>query len=122
MLITPLLQSLDLEGGTPWLRVEASTTLPEGTTLEISYAATDDLEVRDRLKAIAEDVRLPSGQRIQKLLSEPDLWSSKTIFHGSDQEPDESDAPFSAPLFDVRGRYLWVCVTLTACLARVCRR
>jgi phage tail-like protein len=113
-LITPLLQSLDLEGGSPWLRVDSSATLPEGTTLEISYAATDDPEVRDRLKAITEDVRLPSSQRIQKLLSEPDLWSSKTIFHGSDREPEVPDAPRSAPLFDVRGRYLWVCVTLTA--------
>ena len=114
MLITPLLQSLGSEGGSPWLRVDSSTTLPVGTTLEISYAATDDRELRDRLTAIAEDVRLPPGQRIQKLLGEPDLWSSKTIFHGSAQEPDVTEAPRSAPLFDVRGRYLWVCVTLTA--------
>jgi phage tail-like protein len=114
-LITPLLQSLNPEGGSPWLRVDSSTTLPEGTTLEISYAATDDPEVRDRLIAIANDVRLPSSHRIKKLLSEPDLlWSSKTTFRGSDRKPDVPDAPCSAPLFDVRGRYLWVCVTLTA--------
>lgn len=113
-LITPLLQSLNPEGDSPWLRVDTSTTLPEGTTLEISYAATDKSEDSNRLKVIAEDARLPPSQRIQKLLSEPDLWSSKTIFHGSDRESEVSDAPRSAPLFDVRGRYLWVCMTLTA--------
>jgi phage tail-like protein len=114
-LITPLLQSLDPGGGTPWLRVDSTTTLPEGTTLEISYAATDDPEVRDRLKAIADDVRLPPSQRIQQLLSEPELcWSATTIFHGSDPEPEVPVAPRSAPLFDVCARYLWVCVTLTA--------
>ena len=92
--------------------------MPEGTTLEISYAATDDPEVRDRLKAIAEDARqdarLPSSHRMQKILSEPELWSPKTIFHGGDRKPDVPDVPRSAPLFDARGRYLWVCVILKA--------
>jgi phage tail-like protein len=114
MLLTPLLQSLDSEGGPPWLRVDASAILPEGTTLEISYAATDKQEDRERLKAITEDDRLPSSQRIQQLLSDPDLTWSKTLFHGSDREPTGSDAPRSAPLFDVRERCLWVCMTLTA--------
>ena len=113
-LITPLLQSQDSEGGFPWLRVDASTTLPEGTTLEISYAATDDPEVRDRVKAIAQDARLPASQRIQQLLHDPEIQWPKTIFHGSDQEPEAPEAARSAPLFDVRERYLWVCVTLTA--------
>ena len=113
-LLTPMLQSSEPEDIPPWLRIEASATLPEGTTLELAYTATDDVEVRKRLKAIAEDLRLPSSQRIHNLIHEPGLQWTNTIFHGSDRESNESDAPFSAPLFGVSGHYVWVSVTLTA--------
>ena len=113
-LITPLLQSLDMGGITPWLRVDSSTSLPEGTTLDISWAATDDPEVRDRVKTIAQNARLPASQRIQQILHDPQLEWLKTTFHGSDRGPEAPKTPCSAPLFDVRGPYLWVCVTMTA--------
>ena len=113
-LLTPMLQSLDPEDSSAWLRIEASATLPEGTTLELAYAATDDPKVLDYLKGIAEDFRLPSSQRIHKILGEPGPQWSNTIFQGSDRKPNESDAPFSAPLFNVSKGYLWVSVTLTA--------
>jgi phage tail-like protein len=113
-LVTPMLQALDVAGRPPWLRVDATTTLPEGTTLEISYASTEDLEVRGRLQANAQDVRLSENQRIQKLLGEPGLSWHKTTFSGRDPTPTESAMLRSAPLFDLRERYLWVSVTLTA--------
>src|SRR5262249_44899229 len=68
--------------------IEASSTLPRGATIEITIAATDDPEASD------EDLRrLPA-----------------VVFHGSEIAP----APFVAPLFDVRERYLRASVALTA--------
>ncbi len=112
LLITPMLQSPDREDARRWLRIEASGNLPEGSTLEISFAATDDPAIRDRLAAIAADVSLPPSRRVQTLRGEPDLWRAPTVFHGSDPQPAGSTVPRSAPLFDVRERYLWACVTL----------
>lgn len=113
-LLTPMLQSLSMENNSPWLRIEASATLPEGTTLELACAASDDPEIHKRLKATMEDVWLTSSERIRHLLNEPELHWTNTIIHGSNHESNESDAPFSAPLFDIRNRNLWVSVTLTA--------
>jgi phage tail-like protein len=112
-LITPMLQSPDREDRRRWLRVEASAQLPEGSTLVISYAATDDTRVRDRLNAIAADRSLSMSRRINQLLSESDLWRGRTEFYGSDPQPKDPP-PFMAKLFDVSERYLWVAVTLTA--------
>ena len=109
--VTPMLQSPDREDARRWLRIEALASLPEGSTIEMSFAATDNAEARERMNAIAADGSLTASQRIQKLRAEPDLWHAATVFHGSDPQ---SDTPFAAPLFDVRERYLWVSVTLTA--------
>jgi phage tail-like protein len=113
-LVTPLLHSPDLDGARRWLRIEASAILPEGTTLELSFAATDDAKLRDRLAATATDGALPASHRVQKLLGEPDIWSAPIAFHGSAVQSEESAAPLSAPLFDVRERYLFLCITLIA--------
>jgi len=110
-LITPMLQSPDREDARRWLRIEALASLPEGSAIEMSFAATGDDATRDRMNAIAADRSLTATQRIQKLRTEPDLWHAPTVFHGSDPQ---SDTPFAAPLFDVRERYLWVCITLSA--------
>jgi phage tail-like protein len=112
MLITPMLQSPDREDARRWLRIEASANLPEGSTIEMSFAATDDREVRDRLAAIAADGSLSSRQRVEKLRGEPDLWRTPFIFHGGEPQPE--NPPFAAPLFDVHERYLWVCISLSA--------
>jgi phage tail-like protein len=114
MLITPMLYSPDREDPRRWLRMDASTTLPEGSTLELSFAATDDTETRNRLTGIAADESQPASHRVRKLLGEPDIWRAPTMFHGSGSQPEKSPAVFSAPLFDVRERYLWACVTLIA--------
>jgi phage tail-like protein len=113
-LITPPLLGPDREDGRRWLRIEASASLPVGATLEIAYAATDDPVVRDRLVAMTSDTHVPASLRAQKLFSEADRASSAVIFHGGDAREDDSTALFSAPLFDVRERYVWVHVSLVA--------
>jgi phage tail-like protein len=113
-LVTPMLFSPDREDGRRWLRVEATADLPEGTTLEVSLAATDDVDVRNRLLKIAADESLPRSRRVQRLLAEPDVWRPATAFHGDAGPTAGSPAPRSAPLFDVRDRWLWVAVTLRA--------
>jgi phage tail-like protein len=112
-LITPMLHSADREDQRRWLRIEATASLPDGATLEISYAATDDPTIRDRLVAIAADRTLPASHRVQRLLREPGIWRTPIAFHGSNV-PDQAAAPLSAPLFDRREPYIWVCITLSA--------
>jgi phage tail-like protein len=113
LLVTPKLYSPDREDGRRWLRIDVSATLPEGSSLELSAGATDDVQVRDRLTRIAGDVSLPASHRARMLLGEPDIWRAPTVFHGSGTS-DASPVAFSAPLFDVGERYLWVSVTLVA--------
>ncbi len=112
--ITPTLFSPDRNGLRGWLRMEVSATLPQGTTVEISFAATDDDHILAQLNNIASDKSLSSTRRIQKLLEVPDVWHSKTIFHGSAQQTTNAEVPLSAPLFSVSEHYLWGAVTLIA--------
>jgi phage tail-like protein len=86
--------------------------LPEGSTLEISYASTDDAETRDRLNAVAKDDSIPASHRVQQLFSEPELWQESTVFYGNAASTDAKT--FSAKLFDVKDRYLLVSISLTA--------
>lgn len=110
-LVTPMLQSPDREDARRWLRIEAATRLPAGTSLEIAFAATDKEKERDTLNAIASDASLTPSQRIRKLRGEADVWRAPVVFQG---QAEDAKTPFAAPLFDVHERYLWVAVTLTA--------
>jgi len=113
-LITPMLHSPDREDQRRWLRIEATATLPEGSTIELSYAATDNVEIRDRLMTIAANESLTTAQRMSQLLNEPDVWQNPTVFQGAGMDSTVTDTMFSAKLFDVRTPYLWVCITMTA--------
>lgn len=116
MLLTPVLFSADREDKRRWLRVQATADLPEGTTLEISYASTDNQEIRDQLNKIATDDSLTASQRIERLLREPEfspeLSQRSTIFYGA--AAAQTAKTYSAKLFDVKDRFLWVRVSLTA--------
>lgn len=112
--VTPLLESVTSENIPPWLRIEAVADLPEGTTLEISYAATDDKDVLNRLRKITTDPQLSSSHRARALLNEHELHWSQVSFQSSGQESRAPAAPRSAPLFDLRARHLWASLTLTA--------
>ena len=114
VLVTPVLFSPDREDQRRWLRVDASASLPEGSTLDITFAATDDVASRDRLEALAADRSMTESQRINRLLAEPGLWRPPTSYQGSELRARGEGPPSSARLFDVRERYLWVSITLTA--------
>ena len=113
VVITPPLFSPDREDQRRWLRVEATSSLPEGSTLEIAVAATDDPAVRDRLAAMASDESMTASQRAGRLLDEPGIWRSRTVFQGNAARAS-GGTPLSAKLFDVRDRYVWISVVLTA--------
>lgn len=84
MLMTPLLFSRDREDKRRWLRVEATASLPEGSTLEISWTATDDdAATRNRLSALAMDESFTASQVVSQVLNEPNLHRGQTVFHGA---------------------------------------
>jgi phage tail-like protein len=112
-LITPMLFSPDREDNRRWLRVEATAHLPEGTTLEISYASADKDEDRNGLLANTRETALPASHRVERLLGDDSLWKGRTVFRGGGSANQEAKT-FSAKLFDERDRYLWVSVALTA--------
>ena len=114
VLITPMLVARDRAGLAPWLRVDATAHLPEGTALEIKCFATDDQTLRNRLNAIAQAEQVPASFRIQELLLEMFDWTTPVLFKGDADNTTASPTICAAPLFDVRQRYVWVCVTLTA--------
>ena len=113
MAITPVLFSPDREDHRRWLRVEVTASLPEGSSLEISYGSTDKDTERNRLNDIAADTSIPGSRRVERLLSESDLWREPTVFQGSGNE-QPAEKIFAAKLYDVSDRYLWICVKLNA--------
>ena len=112
--ISPALQSPVNEDPRRWLRVEAFATLPPGTTLEISYATTDDPNVRDEAERIVNDPSVPASRRLNRLRDHLGDWKAPLVLPGSDVLVADSPVPLAAPLFDVRNPYLWVSVRLTA--------
>jgi phage tail-like protein len=112
-LVTPVLSSPDPQDGRRWLRIDALAQLPEGSTLEIAFAATDDPATLARVNAIAADPSVPSSRRIAAILGEPDVWRDTTVFHGAAPSPN-TPTIYAAKLFDVQEQYIWVCITLSA--------
>ncbi len=112
-LVTPILFSPDREDKRRWLRIEATARVPDGSTLEISYASADKDEDVKRLRDILNDSKLPQSHRVEKLLAEPDLWKGKTTFRGAGAETQEAKT-FSAKLFDEHDRNVVVCISLSA--------
>jgi phage tail-like protein len=113
-LLTPALQAPDTMDGRRWLRIEAVADLPPGTTLTLSCAGTSDVKLRDRAAAIANNASLPASRRMLMLRDLVGPWRNPASFNGHEADAASPQAPFSAPLFDVREQYLWVSATLTA--------
>jgi phage tail-like protein len=114
VLVTPVLSAPDRDDGRRWLRIDAQASVPEGSTIEIAYASTDDEGERDRLAKIAGDSGVPASQRVAALLSESGIWRTPTTFSGGAGAPHGEPDPFSAKLFDTTDRFVWVRVVLTA--------
>lgn len=106
-LMTPMLES---KGADPWLRIDATAQLPDGCSIAIAIAATDDDDLKRKLAQIAENDAIPAAQRMRMLRAVPEIWHPAIAFIGTSGEA----ADYSAPLFHVRERYLWVYVELTA--------
>ena len=109
-IVTPILHSPDRQDQRRWLRVEGLADLPDGTTAEISCAAIEPRDRRDRVAAIASDASMPASRRIAMLLAEPGVWRPVTSFRGGQQAP----SLIAEKLFDVRAADVMVCVRLTA--------
>jgi phage tail-like protein len=112
--MTPVLFSPGDATNRRWLRVEATASVPEGCSIEVSVAATGSEDVRSHWNAVLTDGSVPQSHRINQLLNESGSWQSPTVVHGSNQRAGETAAPLAAKLFDVPEPYLLVAVTLTA--------
>jgi phage tail-like protein len=112
--VTPALQSPLNDNPRRWLRVEALAGLPPGTTLEISYAATDDPNIRDQANHIAADSSIPAAQRLSRLRNILGVWQSPMALQGSGAQGAAGIEELVAPLFDVQQPYLWIRVRLIA--------
>jgi phage tail-like protein len=114
--LSPAMHSPDPEGSTCWLRTDCRATLPEGCSIEIAAAATSDTEIRDRINKIAVDTHLSPDERIDQILGQENIWQPRTVFHGDAPAPKAKPdtETFSAPLFNITGRFLWIAITLRA--------
>ena len=112
--LSPAMQSPDAEGSTYWLRTDCRATLPEGCSIEIAAASTSDPDLRDRINKIAADRHLSPDERIDKIIGQENIWQPATVFHGDSTAPKSDTETFSAPLFKISGRYLWIAITLRA--------
>jgi phage tail-like protein len=110
MVLTPLLDSPDREDKRRWLRVEATATLPQGSSLEISWAGMKDRP--DVERSTGTNDATTASELIAGVLNAPGATHGRTIFHGT--AAGSGSRVFSAALFDVKERYLRVSVVLTA--------
>jgi len=115
VVLTPVLSSPDRVDARRWLRVDATAQLTAGAAIEITYAAPkdEDPDTLARLKAIAADTSRSMSARIDAMRSEPGVWSQATVFHGT-SDPGAAPAIYSAKLFDVHAKNVWVSVKLIA--------
>jgi hypothetical protein len=109
--VTPVLQSPLDDNPRRWLRVEALATLPPGTSLEISYAATADPEVQEKAARVAADRSVTGGRRLALLREYLQGWKAPMVFRS---DTGGAQAEYAVPLFDVHEPWLWVSVALLA--------
>lgn len=110
--LTPALHSPDAEDAHCWLRAELSTRLPRGTLLSLESAGTSQPFVHDQAVSLAQDTKLPPQERQKQLDLLLGPWSAPLLFAGS----GDGAAPqtLAAPLFQLRHRYLWLRLKLSA--------
>ena len=113
MIVTPALFSADREDRRRWLRVEATGSFPEGSTLEISWMATDDPPAP--ASAIFKNDSTSASEAAREILNRDYSQRERTVLEGAaDTSRNNEQQTFSVGLFDVTKRYLRVCITLTA--------
>jgi phage tail-like protein len=107
--ITPMLRSPATGVEQLWMRVETSVVLPEGCTLEISYASTKDPGTAVEAQRQSIDDSLPDSRRVDRIRELLGPWR-KYAFNGA----GSAAVMLAAPLIDVRDPFLWVQVELIA--------
>src|SRR5947209_8017335 len=108
-----MLQSPSTSEVRRWLRAEATVQLPPGSTIEFSFAATDDRDVRDEAARILADPQSSTSRRLQGLQTVLGPW--RTIsYHADDTALVDATVPLSAPLFNIHEQFLWVSIALIA--------
>lgn len=112
-LMTPMLRSSATDAARLWLRVEAMVKLPPGSTIEISHASTDDVHAGAEAQRLFADTTITAGKRIGRLRDLLGEWQT-IAFHGSTGVQAGEPISVAAPIFDVRGRYLWISIALVA--------
>lgn len=110
--LSPVLEAPPTPEGRQWLRVEADVSLPEGASLELSWATTDDAALAARASAIARDPHASASQRLARVRALFDGAWSPMVFQGRGDAPPKR--LFAAPLFDLHRRFVWVHAALAA--------
>jgi phage tail-like protein len=111
--MTPMLFSPDREDQRRWLRIEATTTLPMGSTLEISWAATN--KPPRKQNPIIKDDPPRAAESLSAALEDPEPERGRVVFQGAAATGEQDVAkPYGAALFDVHKRYVQVFIKLTA--------
>lgn len=111
--ITPLLESPPSEGRPPWLRAELSAVLPEGCSVELAYASSDDTHQLAAVRALLAQTGLAPTVRRQRLA---DLvpWSAPLRFEAVAGGGNATPTLCALPLHDLRTRSLLISVELIA--------
>jgi len=111
--ITPLLESPPAESRAPWLRAELSAVLPEGCSVELAYATSDDKDQLAAVRALLAQTGLAPAARRQRLA---DLlpWSAPLRFEAIAGGDAAMPTNCVLPLHDLRTRSLLVSVELIA--------
>ena len=111
--ITPVLESPPAEGRAPWLRAEVSAWLPEGCSLELACASTDDADQLTSVRDLLAQTDLAPALRRQRLDGQL-AWSAPLHFERDPGSGDGRPTLCALPLHDLRTHWLWMSVTLIA--------
>lgn len=104
-LLTPLLYSPPDGSGRGWMRAEIDVDLPEGTTIEVSFATTGDPAIAGRIEMLAANNSLPRSARQEAIWSllvpDPDPSRTFSVSGGSG-----FDGKVDIPLFGTDDAWL----------------
>ncbi|MER9247611.1 phage tail protein [Mesorhizobium sp. M0590] len=90
-----------------WSRAELMMDLPEGVSIEVSYASTDDANLAGQVLAVSNDTGLTVAQRhelIWRLLDDGDTLNRTFAMAG----PAGKGGPIAVPLFGTQDQWFWL--------------
>jgi phage tail-like protein len=102
-----------------WNRAEVEVTLPRGTTVELAWAATDEMSIVQEVGAILADGRLAPRDRLAALDSLLTWRTQDRVVHESATDPAGGTITVPERLaasIDRPEQHLWVRVTVTTAI------